>query len=556
MALGSAGTVHLDQAQLVAGRDVSLTAGQGSNVIDSLAQGGRNVDLQVSGTLALSSTGAATPTALRAAGELRIAADSLTTHSTGSGSSILLAAGLLADGRLTGNAGLRVSTTGVLQSDAQMLAAGTAALSGTELQLANAQLQGQTVQLQATTDIDTRNAQVLAQGQLSATAQTLNNAGGQLSGQQLNLQVGALDNRSGSLLHTGTATLNLNVTSLDNRGGVIAANATDVNLTAQSLNTDAGQLQHAGSGQFLLQADTLSAQGGQILSGGNLQVQASQTQLKSAQVVGQALDIRATELNAREAQLVARNGTLQLTSTGPLALELSRAQVQSGGSAQITSAADLNAQQAVLSAAQDLGITAAGLLSHRDGAQAIAGANLSVQAGQLDAGGSLATASGVQYSGFTALGGKLQADIRTSLQADNTLWTAGEGLSLKAQDVFLTGSRTQLAAGQSASAAANPVAASLLLSAQQLRVSDALLATPGALSLQADSVRLDRVQTSSQDLLVQSSGTHLLQLASSQLAASRDVSVQASGDINASASTLQSGRQLSLQGQGVQLDAT
>ncbi|PTT77607.1 hypothetical protein DBR42_24870, partial [Pelomonas sp. HMWF004] len=110
-----------------------------------------------------------------------------------------------------------------MQSAGRLWASGNLTLTASSLNLDAARVQAANISISAAGgegSLSTAGSQLLAQGQLSASAASLNNAGGQLSAERLALQLSTLDNRSGSLLHTGTATLNLNVTSLDNRGGV------------------------------------------------------------------------------------------------------------------------------------------------------------------------------------------------------------------------------------------------------------------------------------------------------------------------------------------------
>lgn len=180
-ALRTDGVLSLDQSRLLTGLDARIDAAR-ANLTDSSVQAGGHADVNVVGALTLQSTRAELPTALRAGGHLAVSADSLSTLRHGDGTAVLLAAGLLADGRLAGSGDLTLTTAANLQTDGVILSAGTVGLTGRNLQLAQSQVQGQTVQLRALAgDIDTRQAQVHAVGSFSATAGALINDGGQLS---------------------------------------------------------------------------------------------------------------------------------------------------------------------------------------------------------------------------------------------------------------------------------------------------------------------------------------------------------------------------------------
>ena len=554
-ALTSAGTLTLDQSQVLAGRDARLTSAQALGLTDSLVQATGRTGVQAGGALTLQSTQASWATALRAGGDLGVNADTLATSRSGTGTGALLAAGLQADGRLAGTGALTVHTTGTLQSEATLLAAGAASLSGSALQLANAQLQGQAVQLQATAGtIDTSAARVQALSALTATGQQLVNRGGQLSADRLVLQLQGLDNRAGSLLHTGTAALDVDVTTLDNRGGLIGTNATDATLKAQNLTTDGGQIQHAGSGLLQLQAGQLSAQAAsgmaaQVVSAGQLQALAGTANLTGGVLVANSLDLTATQLTATDAQLAARTGALAITTTGAPALDLRRSVLQSGASAQVSASDDLLTAGATLSAARDLVLTAGGALQHLDGAQAVAGRDLTVVAAQLDVSGNRAvTVNGAstpatQYSGFTALTGALQAQISGALTAQDSQWTAGQGMTLTAQDLTLSGTHTQLAAGQ----AAGSTAALDLTARRALTARDALLVAPGALTLNAPQLALASSQLSGQDVTLRATGadagtTPALQVQASKVVAQGDASLRAdAGTLATTGSATQAG---------------
>ena len=155
-ALRSDGELTLDQSRLLAQRDVRVDAAR-ATLTDSTVQAGGRADANIAGALTLQSTQAGLPTALRAAGDVTVNAERLTTRRSGDGRAALLAAGLLPDGRLAGSGDLTLSTAAALQSDAVVLSAGTARLTGRDLQLAQAQVQGQQVQLHALGgDLNTR----------------------------------------------------------------------------------------------------------------------------------------------------------------------------------------------------------------------------------------------------------------------------------------------------------------------------------------------------------------------------------------------------------------
>ncbi|MCC7601276.1 hypothetical protein IGS61_27630, partial [Janthinobacterium sp. FW305-129] len=121
----------------------------------------------------------------------------------------LLGAGVKADGSLGTAGDLTINADGVLQANGQNLAAGSAVLTGNNVDLSGSQTGAAHIAITALAgDVITNKAVISASNMLAITAnannaQSLVNSQGQLVGGQLQLNVANLDNASGDIVQTG-----------------------------------------------------------------------------------------------------------------------------------------------------------------------------------------------------------------------------------------------------------------------------------------------------------------------------------------------------------------
>ncbi|SHH62989.1 hemagglutinin repeat-containing protein [Massilia sp. CF038] len=239
------------------GGDLRLHAANFDNTAGTVYAGG-NLDLSAAN---VSNTGV-----IAAGANASISATRLDSSATG-----LLGAGIRADGAMAQSGSLRVTTTQSLAAHGQNLAAGSAVLAGTSVDVSGSQTGATDVALRASVDnVNTSGAVVSATGALSvSTSQTLMNAGGKLSGGQLDLHATSVDNANGTLMQTGAGDTAIKLTgALDNSGGTIAA-AHALTVSAPTLNNTRGLIQ-AGDGALTLNTDSLVNAQGTLSTGASM----------------------------------------------------------------------------------------------------------------------------------------------------------------------------------------------------------------------------------------------------------------------------------------------
>lgn len=310
----------------------------------------------------------------------------------------MLAAGMAADGKLSGVGALTVNTTGALQSGGQAVATGNLHLDAASLDLTGASIgstEGKVTLAARFGNILTRNAEVSTPGLLSIAANTnggqlLDNSGGQLSGEQLLVQVGQLDNVGGAIEQTGTGAQSASIQTsgaLNNSGGRIVGNANDFGITAGgALNNTNG---------------LLSSVGNLAITSGDLRNAATDTgkgvQSQRGNVV---LNVQALE----NAGAIAAAKDLTTTAT-----EVSNSGAMYSGGQQRLAVRDALATSGTIAAAEDLSINAASL----------AGSSASVLAAGMAASGQLTGPGGVTITTTDGLqnAGQLLATDDVTLSA-------------------------------------------------------------------------------------------------------------------------------------------
>ncbi|WP_249672141.1 two-partner secretion domain-containing protein [Pseudomonas abieticivorans] len=351
----------------------------------------------------------------------------------------LLAAGVNADGLVTGNGTLNVSAQQAINNQGSALAAGDVSLNAAQLNLAGSDSSGQNINLHAGNgDIDLAGATVDSAQTLSASAsQALKTDAAKIKAQRIQLTARDLSNRQGKILQTGAGTLQVTVSGLlDNSGGTLA-NEGDIRLASGrllnqggTLGSVSGELHVTASDLFdntsgvalALGAITINSQG---LTNTNGQVSGADLHLNSGGqallnhgglVLGKAVDIQSGELN-NQAGLIQASGLLTVNTHGQTLLNsdsgthngllgqgglalyaglLNNNAGFIGSQGDITLAASQfdNTAGATLTGEKSLTLNAAGLNNQGGAIQTLGAASLNLANGQLSNAGGLLRAGG------------------------------------------------------------------------------------------------------------------------------------------------------------------
>lgn len=300
----------------------------------------------------------------------------------------LIAGGLTREGKLS-DAGDVLINTDQAGLHGQTLAGGNLKVQAqSNIDAAKGQLQAQNIELaSATGNISTQAGNVVAQDQLKLVGQNLiNNQQGQLSAKNVLLTAKQLDNSQGKIQHTGNNEFNLNfVNGLNNKAGEISSNASSINLNTSVLNNEDGKLIHAGTQQFNIKAGQLQGSQGQILTNGQLLIDAGQAVLDGATTSANQINISANSLSHQKGQMIQR-GTLKpltLAIKDQMNNQLGLIQSQSGLQLKTNT---LNNQGGQLSSALnfDVQLDVSGLLDNSQSGKIYAGQNGLIQAGSID----------------------------------------------------------------------------------------------------------------------------------------------------------------------------
>jgi len=129
----------------------------------------------------------------------------------------------------------------------------------------------------AANELNNREGTLAAERLSLQLSGAFDNRGGLVEGDSLWVQAGVLDNREGAL-RALEAAANTEISlsgALDNRAGVIETAAFDFNLNLGSLNNQGGSIVHVGAGRLGLASAQLVEAGGEVITTGELQVDAS-----------------------------------------------------------------------------------------------------------------------------------------------------------------------------------------------------------------------------------------------------------------------------------------
>uniref|UniRef100_UPI001BFE4EF7 two-partner secretion domain-containing protein n=1 Tax=Janthinobacterium sp. JC611 TaxID=2816201 RepID=UPI001BFE4EF7 len=366
-----AATLLNQQGTVSAGTD--LTARISADLNNAgLLYAGRNQQLAVGGLLNNSGS-------IASVGNTNISANKVT-------SSGLLGAGVKADGSLGTTGDLTINADGVLQASGQNLAAGSATLTGSSVDMSNSQTGAANIAITANTgDVVTNKAVISASNVLAITAnannaQSLVNSQGQLVAGQLQLNVANLNNASGEIVQTGTGDTVITTGKLDNTAGRIAANSHNLALNATVLTNVNGKLEHAGAGLLAINAGQFLNQSGKITGNGKLDITAASFDHRNATTVANQLTVNAGTLDNRAGSL-AQTGTGLMTVSATGQLDNTGGKIEGNGDALVKSQVLLNNTGRIV-AAQDAGLTV-GSLDNTEGTVA-AGRHLQLSGGDID----------------------------------------------------------------------------------------------------------------------------------------------------------------------------
>jgi len=385
-------TVNNNQGSIVAQQSLNSTAGQLDNTqgqIQAKSIKLQHDQLKNTGSVYADQDLTVTGQNIQNAGTLAAGKNvqitsSTVEHSVGG----LIAAGLDREGKLAnvGDMSIRADQVGL---HGQTLAGGNLKVQAqSNIDAAKGQLQAQNIELaSAAGNISTQAGNVVAQDQLKLVGQNLiNNQQGQLSAKNVLLTAKQLDNSQGKIQHTGNNEFTLNfVNGLNNKAGEISSNASSISLNTSILNNEDGKLIHAGTQQLNIKANQLQGSQGQILTNGQLFVDAGQIVLDGATTSANQINISANSLSHQKGQMVQR-GTLKpltLVIKDQINNQLGLIQSQSGLQLKTTT---LNNQSGQLSSAlnYDVQLDVAGLLDNSQSGKIYAGQNGVIQAGSID----------------------------------------------------------------------------------------------------------------------------------------------------------------------------
>ncbi|WP_257620633.1 hemagglutinin repeat-containing protein [Janthinobacterium sp. NKUCC08_JDC] len=366
-----AATLLNQQGTVSAGMDLTAkVSGELTNA--GLLYAGRNQQLTVRGLL--NNTGS-----IASVNNTNISAGKIT-------SSGLLGAGVKADGSLGTAGDLTINADGVLQASGQNLAAGTATLTGANVDLSGSQTGSANITITAHSgDVLTNKAVISASNVLAITAnaanaQSLVNNQGQLVAGQLQLNVASLNNASGDIVQTGAGDTVITTGKLDNTAGRIAANSANLALNATVLANINGKLEHAGSGLLAINAGQFNNQFGKITGNGKVDITATTLDHRNATTVANQLTINASSLDNRSGSL-AQTGTGLMTVAATGQLDNTGGKIEGNGDALVKAAILLNNTGRIV-AAQDA-VLNVGSLDNTEGTVA-AGRHLQLSGGDID----------------------------------------------------------------------------------------------------------------------------------------------------------------------------
>ncbi|MDN2672281.1 filamentous hemagglutinin N-terminal domain-containing protein [Janthinobacterium sp. SUN026] len=406
----------------------------GANLNAILASLNNTGSLYAAGNQTLNASGAIVNTGVIAAqGNTSITAKTLD-----SGATSLLGAGMQADGKLGTSGDLTVSATRDLAAHGQILAAGSANLTGTSIDIGGSQTSAANIGLTATQgDVSTNKAVVTTPGTLNITSNaTLHNTEGTLQAGQLDLYVGNLDNAKGTILQTGTGDTNIVTGNLDNTAGRIAVNSANLNIDAVSVTNKEGKIEHAGTGTLNVQAGVLDNSKGRITSAASADIVSKGVLNNTDGVMAATADLHVGGVNIDNTRGVLQADNLRLD-----AATLLNQQGTVSAATDLTAkiSGDLN-NAGLLYAGRNQQLTVGGLLSNTGSIASVN--NTHITAGKVTSSGLLG--AGVKADGSLGMAGDL------TINADGVLQASGQNLA--AGNVVLTGVNVDLSGSQTGAA--------------------------------------------------------------------------------------------------------
>jgi adhesin HecA-like repeat protein len=364
--------------------------------------------------------------------------NNITAKSLDSSASSLIGAGMQADGKLGAAGDLTIHTTQTLAAHGQVLAAGSASLTGASIDIGGSQTSAANIGLTATQgDVSTNKAVVTTPGALNITSNaTLHNTDGTLQAGQLDLHVGNLDNAKGTVLQTGTGDTSIVTGSLDNTAGRIAVNSRNLNIDAVSVTNKEGKIEHAGTGILNLQVDMLDNSKGRITSAASADIASKGVLNNTDGVMAATADLHVGGITVDNTRGVLQADNLRLDAA---ALLNQQGTVSAGTDLTARISGDLN-NTGLLYAGRDQQLTVGGLLNNTGSIASVS--NTHITAGKVTSSGLLG--AGVKADGSLGTAGDL------TISADGVLQASGQNLA--AGSAMLTGANVDLSGSQTGAA--------------------------------------------------------------------------------------------------------
>ncbi|WP_445495133.1 hemagglutinin repeat-containing protein [Photorhabdus sp. SF281] len=320
----------------------------------------------------------------------------------------ILAAGIDDKGKATLPGSLTLSAKQQIQANGQNLATNALEIQSKKIDLSGSQTSANNIQLTASQkEISTSNATVTADRFTAKTPDQFNHDGGKLVAREINLTTPDLSNNQGEINQIGKGDLVINTQKLSNRGGTlfnegkqltittakldnhqgkIANNGHNLNLTTHEADNTLGTIQLSGKGKLSLNTQQWIGDGGNLLSNGELDIQAHNLQLnKKAVTSADKITIKAGTLSHQSGLMQQKgkdkmsltantldNNNGKIEGNGSLTINATTVDNSKGnivaaekGSLKLTVNNDLNNQDGNLEAGQDIQLTSTQLDNSR-----------------------------------------------------------------------------------------------------------------------------------------------------------------------------------------------
>ncbi|KER03276.1 hemagglutinin repeat-containing protein [Photorhabdus temperata] len=317
----------------------------------------------------------------------------------------ILAAGIDDKGKATQPGSLTLSAKQQIQANGQNLATNALEVQSKKIDLSGSQTSADNIQLTASqNEISTSNATVTTDRFTAKTPGQFNNDGGKLVAREINLTTPDLSNNQGKINQTGKSHLVLNTQKLSNRGGTlfnegkqltittakldnhrgkIANNGHNLNLTLHEADNTLGTIQLSGEGKLSLNTQQWIGDGGNLLSNGELDIQAHNLQLnKKAVTTANKITMKADTLS-HQSGLMQQKGKDKMSLTANT-LNNNNGKIEGNGNLTINATTVNNSKGKIIAAEESsLDLTVNDALDNRDG-RLKAGKNIQLTSTQLD----------------------------------------------------------------------------------------------------------------------------------------------------------------------------